>query len=162
VFALLQPDQDGGEGDHRQEGDRELLITRRHAAELLESIDAALHLIAFPIQLPLKGALRALVALGRDGDTDPVLAQVAPDLAAAVALVGDEALGAPPRPPAPARALDGAGLQERDEDALLVALARRQQQDEGLTAPLGTDVELGAEAAAAAPERLLRLPPLTC
>jgi hypothetical protein len=57
------------------------------------------------------------------------------------------------------RCADGAGLQERLEGDLLVALAGRQQEHEGLAAALGADVELGAEAAAAAPERLLILPP---
>ncbi len=82
----------------------------------------------------VKGALRALVALGRDRDADPMPPQVAPDLGAAVALVTDQALGAP-RSPTPAWTLDGAGLHERDEAPLFVALARRQQQDEGLAAP---------------------------
>ncbi len=161
VFALLPPNQDGGDGDHRQEVDREFLVPCRHPAELLEPIDAALHAVALPIELPVKGALRALVALGRDGAADAMLAQVAADCTAAVALVADEALGASARPTSPARTLDGSCLQERDEDALLVALTSRQQQGEGLAVPLGADVELGGEAASAPPERLLVLPPLT-
>jgi hypothetical protein len=89
---------------------------------------------------------------------DAVPPQVAADLATAVALITDEPLGPPARPPAPARAFDGAGLHERLEHTLLMAFPGRQQHGQGLTAALGLDVELGAEAAPAASERLLCRP----
>lgn len=65
VVARSQPEQDSSDDHHRQEVDREPLKEGRHAVELLEPVDAALHLVALPIQFPVKGAVRTLVVLVR-------------------------------------------------------------------------------------------------
>jgi hypothetical protein len=75
-----------------------------------------------------------------------------------------------PRPPTPGAAADGTTasrpldcslLQEWLNRALLLALARRQPDGDRLASPFGAQGELGGEAALAAPERLLLLPPFT-
>lgn len=61
--------------------------------------------------------------------------------------------------PATAWTLDRPARHERNNGALLVALACGQQEDDGLAATFAVQVELGAEATAAAAERLLTNPP---
>jgi hypothetical protein len=73
-------------------------------------------------------------------------------------------LGIPPRVQMPGSTVPtgdniGAALHHGLERTLLVALARGYEQGNGLAAPLGAQVELGAEAASALAERLRSLPP---
>jgi hypothetical protein len=91
-----------------------------------------------------------------------MLAEVAADRRAAVALVANQALGSEAVPPAPAWAPHRAALQQRGEDRVLVPLAGRQQEDEGLAAAFGAEVELGAAAAPAPVQRLRSSPPFAC
>jgi len=95
---------------------------------------------------------RFVAAPGNHG-ADAALAEVLPDRAAAVALVPGDAVGPQARTPH-TRSTDGAGFQQRRQGELLVPLAAGQGEDDRLAAALGADVDLGGEAAPAAPERL--------
>jgi hypothetical protein len=123
VFAHLQPDQDRGDGHHRQVVDRQLLVARRHAAVLLEPIDASLNLVALAVELAVEVPLSWLVRLGRDNGLDAPAPRRLARFATAIALVADDLVGAQARASL-ADALDRALIEEDLKLAQFVSLAR--------------------------------------
>ena len=131
-----------------------LVVASGEGAALFEPVDQALHAIALAIGGPIEGGTAALASAGRDNRPDAALAQAPPDGRAAIALVAGQALGAEPWP-ARAGPLDGAAVEQLGQGHLLVALPSGQDRAEWLAAAFGAQVNLRAEAALAAPERLL-------
>jgi hypothetical protein len=91
-----------------------------------------------------------LIDLARNGDPDPMLAGILPDVPAAIPLVAHEAMGptfgaTTPHPP------DRSLLQQLGEDYGFVPLAWRQDQGQELAIPFRAEVDFGTKAALAAP-----------
>jgi hypothetical protein len=139
---------------HGEEVDGELLDAGGEPSALLQPADDALDDAAPAVGRLVEARVRTLVRAGRDHGPDAAPAQVAPDGAIAVALVARERAGAGPRPTgAPAREVDPA--EQRLDLARLVGLAGGEERDEGDPAAVDQEVELGAEPAARAPERVI-------
>jgi hypothetical protein len=61
---------------------------------LLAAIDQALDAVAETVERTIEGAGAAFVLLAWNGDPHPMLARILPNLAAAVALIADDPMGA--------------------------------------------------------------------
>jgi hypothetical protein len=70
-----------------------LLIARRQAPELLAAIDQALDAVAETVERPIEGAGAAFVLLARNGDPNPMLARIRPNLPTAVAFIAYDPMG---------------------------------------------------------------------
>ena len=68
------------------------LIPRRETPELLEAVDQPLDPVALAVDRPIVRSHTPFIRLARDRVLDPASPQVRPDLAAAVALVADDAV----------------------------------------------------------------------
>src|SRR5947208_1468820 len=148
---MSQPEHDGGDGEHRQVVDGPFLIAGRDPTELLQAVDQPLHDIPLPIRILVKPD-PSLPFLPRNHHPNPSTAQIPPDLLAAVALVPSDPIRSNPR--SSSAPLDRSSLHQGLEHDLLVALSGGQQQDHGLALPLGSDVDLGAEATLTPSQRL--------
>src|SRR5258708_35676946 len=144
----LEPEGDRGQSHEGEIVRCELLVACGDAAEPLQEIDQPFHPIALTVQLAVKASLRRLIPLARDHGSHSPAPQVAPDLAAAVALVPDHTRGAP-FGASPARPLHHPLFHEWLEHTLLLAPAPRVQGDERLFAALPAQVGLCAGAAPA-------------
>ncbi len=100
---------------------------------------------------------RALVAWPRDDGVDAAPGEQRAHGRVAVAPIADESPRAHPPPAAP-RAPHVPALEQRLDVARLVTLPARDDDCQRLAPALGAQVDLGPEAAAAAAERLVRLP----
>jgi hypothetical protein len=129
---------------------RTLLIARGEAPKLLAAIDEPLNLVALTVQGSIEWSCTAFVNLAGDGDPDPMLAGILPDLPAAVPFI----------PYDPARSMSGAATAEPlhrparhqlREDHGFMALAGGSHQGEQLAMALSAEVDLRAKAALAAP-----------
>jgi len=127
---------------------------------LFEPVDQALHPFAETIAGAIKGAGPCFVLLAGNRDAEPVPPQVLADFPAAIRLVARHAARAAFRPPAPGPLDCAAGHQGFEGDGF-VPLARGQDQRHEVAPAFGTEVNFGAEAALAAPERF-GLRPLFC
>jgi hypothetical protein len=129
------------------------LVARRETSKRLTAVDQALDAVAETGQRALERPGTTFVPLARDGDPDAMLAGLAPNPPAAVALVPNDAvwtaLGTTWSPP-----LDGPGLQERLADRRLVPRPRGDAHGHHWAIPFGAQVDLGAEPAPAAAEGL--------
>ena len=134
---------------------RPFLIARRKAPILLEAIDQAFDPVALPIDRPIKRSRASLIRLARDRDADAPLAQVRPDLPAAVALIADNTLGAQSGP-SHAWPLDRSLLHHRLKGRRFMSLAGRQDDGERLAVPVGAEMDFGTEAALAAAQGFRR------
>src|SRR5688572_27747305 len=157
---MFVPEPQDSHGDHPQGAVllAAFLVARRERAELLAAADGVLHRVAPAVDGPVEGAGAVLVPAAGDGVPDAAAPAQRPDGAATVALVADDAVRAHARATA-SGAPDGARRQQPGEDRRLVALPRREHYGEGLAPALGFEVDLGAEAALAAPEGLGRRAP---
>jgi hypothetical protein len=134
------------------------LIPRCQPPELLEAVDQALDPVALAIQRPIEGARAALVDLARDRHADAAPPKIRPDLPAAIALITDDT----PRPqpgPTSSHPLDGTLFHQLLKHRRFMALARRQHDGYRLAVAVGAEVDLGAEAALAAPQGFRRWVP---
>src|SRR5918998_2880981 len=130
-----------------------LVVAGGEGAELLAAGDQPLDPVAQPVHRAVEAAAPALGPQPRDGVADATPPTVGAALPSGIALVAHHPRGALPRPAAagaPHRAL----LQQRLEGGGLVALAGRQHQRQRLAAALRAEMDLGGEAALAAPQRL--------
>src|SRR5919199_1374923 len=130
-----------------------LLVARRQPPKLLEPINQPLHPIPQPVDHPVKRAGAPLVELPGDGVADAPPPQVRPDLPAAVAFVPHHALGAQPRP-STSRSLDRTLRHQLFKHRGLVLFPRREHDGQGLAMALDPQMDFGAEAALAPPQRL--------
>src|SRR5439155_25315951 len=115
--------------------------------------DQPFHPITRTINSPIEWSGPALIPPAGNGVANMALAQVAANLPTAVGFVTDHAPWAQAGPPA-ANPLDRALRHHLFEHHRFVALAGRQDEGHGLAAAFGPDVDLGAEAALAAAQRL--------
>src|SRR3954449_7357349 len=135
-----------------------LVVAGGQTAELLATGDQVLHAVAPPVEPPIKRAAPVLVGLARDGEPDATAAARLTDGPTAVALIAGHPLGTHSWPP-PARTPHRALGQQLGEHRRLVRLAGCEHHGHRLAAALGAEMDLGGEAALAAPERLLRWVP---
>ena len=136
-----------------------LIVASRQAAELLAAVDQALDAVAQAVERPVEGSSAALGRQPGDGVANAPPSTVPAAGAAGVPFVADHAAGATARPSPPGPP-DRPLLQQPLEDRRLVPLAGRQHDGQRLAAALGPEMDLRAEAAPAATERLrFRVPP---
>src|SRR5581483_2687696 len=133
--------------------DRQFLIAGRHPPVLLEAVDEALHLVPLAVGHAVEERVGRVRRPMGDEIADAAPPEIAPHRRAAVTLVSCQPVWAHPRPTR-ALALDGAGLQEGRQRDLLMALPAGQREDDRLASALGTEMDLGAEAATAPAEGL--------
>lgn len=109
MFAKsFKPEEDHGDGQHSGITEAAFLVTGRHPAELLQTIDQALDLIALPIKLTIKRSGAMFVLLSGNGDPNATLTQVLATLAGTIPFVSRYALWAQAHPatlPVPNRPL---------------------------------------------------------
>jgi hypothetical protein len=125
-----------------------LLVARRQSAELLAAIDEALDPVAETVVGSIERPGATFVPLARNGDPNPMLARILPNLPATVPFIAHDTMGsalgaARPTP------LDGTGLHERFEDHRLVPLSRCEDKGHQLATPFGPQVDFGTETAPA-------------
>ena len=145
--------------DESEVGAGELVEPRGETTMLLEPADQALDDVALTVGAPVHQAWPGLGGKLGDDRRDATAAEMLADRSAGIAAVGEQG----PRAAAwsaLARASHGPGRHQGLERGLLVALAGGQDEGDGSAAPLAAQVELAAEAAPRAAERLALLPPL--
>ena len=129
---------------------RSFLIPGRQPSELLEAIDESFYPIALPVNELVEWTFATHVTLLGNSEADASTTQKAANGLATIPLVACDAFGAYLRS-ARTQPLDRAMGHERFEGGRFVALAGGQAQRHRLTMPLGSQVHLGAEAAATPP-----------
>jgi hypothetical protein len=146
--------------DHAEVVGRALLVARSNAPELFEPVDQAFDEIAAPVRSAVEVGLPTLVALARDHRPDVTPAQAAARGWAAVALVPGCALR-PQTGPALAGSTNRSLVQQRFQRNLLMPLTAGQHRRDRPAIAFGPQMQLGREAALAAPQCLpgLRLTP---
>src|SRR5215203_265982 len=92
----LEPKHDGGNRDHGQVFGGQLLIARGDATELLEAVDQPFHHVTVAIGRFVEVPSSPLVLLASNHYPDAPLAQIPPDLLAAIALVPRHPIGTDP------------------------------------------------------------------
>ena len=140
-------------------GAGELVVSGGEMAVLFQAPDQPLDDIALAIDAPVHEAWPGLGGELRDDGGDAAAPEVLADRAAGVAAIGEQGLR-PMAWPARARSLDRTRRHQGLERGLLVTLAGGQDEGDGSPAPLAAQMELRAEAAPRAAERLAFLPPL--
>jgi hypothetical protein len=100
--------------------------------------------------------LHLLVVSLRDGVLDLSLAQPPSAARIAVALVGDDAVRAPPRASSPAGSRDADAVEDRHELGAVMAMPRRDHDRERPTLPVAGQVELGRQPSGAASQPFVR------
>src|SRR5262249_48103492 len=129
--SRFEPDEVGGDDDHRPVVERTLLEARRQPTPLFESIDAALHHVASDVDAPVEDqwaprsshSLRSLVTALGNRVLDLPLTQPAPTARIAVAFVGDEAIRAGSGSPASVGAWDTDAVQDGFELRTVTAMS---------------------------------------
>ena len=145
--------------DEGEIGAGELVVAGGEATVLLQAADQALDDVALAVGAPVHQAGPGLGGELRDDRGDAAAAEMIADRPAGVAAIGQQRSGSAAWP-ARAGTLDRTGGQQRRERGLLVALAGGQDEGDRPAAALAAQVQLAAEAAARAAERLVCLPPL--
>jgi hypothetical protein len=138
--------------EHSEEVLGAFFVSRGDAAKLFEAIEQALHSVARPIGRAVEAGSATLVALGRDHRPDAAPTQVVPRGLARKGLVGGQAPR--PEPWTATLAADRAGIEQGWKRGAVVPLATTQLEGDWLAISLGTNMDLGREAAPAAAERL--------
>jgi hypothetical protein len=116
--------------------------------------------VASPVGDPVEARPAALVRLGGDHRSDPTAAQQPPRTRIRVPLVPGQ-LGRPRARPTPARPSIGPGpldrptIQQRLQLGDLMTLTWSGQDHQWAAAPVGAQVQLGAQPAPTAPKRLI-------
>ena len=141
-----------------------LVIAGRDGAELLELAKTAFHGVALFVPSGVEGgrpaagaspgaAVLLLVLFDRDDRGDPALARPGTVRRGGVCLVGHRGAGPGPEP-ARAAAGDADLVQQRDELRAVAVLARGQDPADRTAPPVSGQVDLGAQPAAGAAQRL--------
>lgn len=140
-------------------GAGELIVSGGEMAVLFQAADQPLDEIALAVDAPVHEVLPGLGGELRDDGGDAAATQVLADRAAGVAAIGKQRLG-PTAWATRAGTRDGTRRHQGLERGLLVTLAGGQDERDGPPAPLAAQMELAAEPAPRAAERLAFLPPL--
>jgi hypothetical protein len=148
---------------------------------LLEASEAAFDDVALAVDLPVEAggpaapgsapvAVGNLVGSFGDGVRDATAAQVGADFPRAVALVGDDMVGAGARPTGTG-ARDVNGVQDVLEAGAVVGVAAGQDEAEWPAVPVGREVDLGAQSSTGPAEGVITrfvlvegplFPPVAC
>src|SRR3954469_25321473 len=148
---------DHRELDHRQEVDGELLEARREPPALFEPADQALDDVAPAVRGLIEARVRRLIFARRDHRADPAAPQLLPDAGIAIALIAGEAAWLRARAAAAAPGTPQAHGPERGlDEARLVRLPGTHHGGERDAVAVDDQMQLGAEAAARAPQRVIR------
>ena len=139
----MEPQPHGGDVEHGQEGAGCLLIPRRDAAALFQATDHALDPVPQPVNIAVERPARRTVALERDHRLDATDQQILAQPVRIISLVTEKPL----RPPLPKGEQIGGGPE-------IMNLATGEVERQRLAGRVGTNVNLGAEAASGATERL--------
>ncbi len=140
-------------------GAGELVVSGGEMAVLFQTPDQPLDDIALSIGAPVHQAGPGLGGALRDDGGDAAAAEVLADRPAGVAAIGQQGSWSMAWP-AGAGTLDRTSRHQGLERGLLVALAGGQDEGDGSPVPLAAQMELAAEPASRAAERLALLPPL--
>jgi hypothetical protein len=143
---------------------RSLFIAGRHPPELFQPVDTPLGPAPLPVHFAVKPGrpaalaalrlpLRSLVFPLRDHVPDPPATEHPPALRIAVAFVQGRLIRPLPRPTA--RSGHANAIEDRLQLGAFVPLAGRQADRERPPAPVGGEMQLGAQPAATATERLV-------
>jgi len=166
--GISQPDPDRRDVDGALVHELALVVPGGDGAELLELGEAALDGVALFVASGVEGgraaaraaaaaAVLLLVFLHRDDRGDPALAQPGAVSSGGVGLVGQRGAG-PGAGPSRAPAADADGLHQRDELRAVAVLARAEDPADRAAAPVRGQVDLGAQPAAGAAQRLSARP----
>jgi hypothetical protein len=139
---------DGCDGQHPKVVNGAFLIPGGNAAELLQPIGQPLHNVPLAIGSLVEAPSSPLPLLASDHRSDTSLAQVPPNLSAAIPPVPDYSFRSDAWFPLP-HPLDRPRLHQRLEDGLLMPLSCRDQQSDGLPSTFCSQVEFGTEASPA-------------
>jgi len=129
-----------------------LLVARGEATKLFVAVDESLNLVPLAIADAVEGTGAMFRRLPRNGDAEAMAPHVLADLATAIRLVAHEAVW-PVLRPASTRTLHTTVGDQLGKDDGFLPLAWRQQYREELAPTVSPEVEFGAEAASAPPER---------
>lgn len=145
--------------DEGEIGAGELVVTSGEAAMLFEPADQPLDDIALAIGTPVHQTRPRLGGELRDDCADAAAAQMLAHRPAGIATIGQQS-SRPAARPTGTGALDRASRHQGLERHLLVPLASGQDEGDRSATALAAQVQLAAEAAPRAAERLIFLPPL--
>src|SRR5918912_266652 len=157
-MTMLDPDHNERNQPQGAVAGRPFVVAGGQAAVLLAAVDQPLHAVPQPVDRPVEGPRAAFVAPPRNGVPKAPPATVRAARAAGVALVAHDPLGPDAGPPA-ARTPHRARLQQWRESGRLMPLPRREHQRHRFATALDAQVDLGREAALAAPEGFRRRGP---
>ena len=140
-----QPDHECSDCDEGEEGCDGLVVARGHAAKMLDFVDEALDEVTLLVAMPIVG--NWLLSRSEGGDHGiGSEGEKGSELVGVVSLVGDDTSGG--------KAVDqGFGL------CAVVDLACRCDEAQRVAQGIDGDVDLGGQAAAGAPDRLILNPP---
>jgi hypothetical protein len=145
--------------DEGEVGAGELVVSCGKATVLLQAADQPFDDVAFAVGLPVHHAGSRLGPELRDDHSDAAAPEMIAHAMAGVPPIAEQRPG-PRSGPATAGTFHRSGGHQGLESGLLVALAGGQDEGDRPAASLAAQVELAAEAASGAAERLARLPPL--
>lgn len=145
MFANLQPELDGSNGEHGKIVVSILLVTGSDAPRLLEPVDETLHTISCSVDSTIKWTAPSLVSLMGNRVVDMPTAQVSTNLATTLAFVSHYPARAQPWLPTP-KSFDRTLLHQMFKHHCLMSLARSYDKRHWLASAFGTQVDLGGEA----------------
>ncbi len=159
----VEPENDGGDDDHRSVVDHALLVARGEPAPLLEAVDAALHDVATRVGRLVEGqratrsgrATRPLIAALRNRVRDLPHAEQPTTARVAVALVSDDPIWAGPRSSTPSESWDANAIQHRRQLRTVMAVAWRNDDRERSPLAITGQMKLAGQPAPAASEPLV-------
>jgi len=128
--------------DHRQEVDRVLLESSRHAAKMLQSVEHTFDDIALPIEAFAERIYRPCIAFGRNYGSGAGLMDIAANLFADIAAVGEHV----------SSLLTG---QQGSRLSDIVDLAGRNQQPQRQPPSIAQQVNLRAQSSSGTPQSLV-------
>jgi len=141
--SSIEPDGSSGQVDSSQEVACRLVVTRRQGAELLQLTEEVFNPVAGFVAFPVVGPWLFAVGLGRNHRRFPGLRQrLEYPLVGIVAFIGNHDLGLDHR-------------QQHIGSVQIAGLSGRQQKAGRVTASIDRSMDLRAQSAFAAPDRLV-------
>jgi hypothetical protein len=161
--SRCEPDDDGGQDEHRPKVDGALLVARGESTPLFEPIDAAFHHVATFVSRLVEGqratwsgsASRPLIGTLGNGVGDVALAQEPPTARVAVAFVGDDPIWPGAGPTTPTGAWHPDAVEHRGQLGAVMALSWGDHDRKRSPLAVAREVKLGRQSAAAAPESFI-------
>lgn len=160
LVSRFEPEDDGGNDDHRPVVDRTLLVAGGQSTPLFEPVDTALDYIATGVDRPIENqwttsprrTARLLITSFRNRVRDLPLAQQATTARIAVPFVSDEPVRTSPRTPPPTRSWNANASQHWPQLGAVMPLPRRNDNRERPPFPVAGQVEFGRQSAATTSE----------